>query len=112
MEEMRTERHEYLVEQRSHDDKYDLDLDGDNTEFNPDGPDLTSADMDDTSFSMFSEMPGMDMTRFDSLEKSPTKNGLLDVRVPRPQSNNVPLTTRTGHTSRSRSDDPVNSPPH
>lgn len=79
MQEMRTERHEYLNEQRSHDDRYDLDLDGENTEFNPDGPELTSADIDDTSFSMFSEMPGMDMTKFAFLRKSPTKDGLLDV---------------------------------
>jgi hypothetical protein len=79
MQEMRTERHEYLTEQRSHDDRYDLDLDGDNTDLNPDGPEFTSADIDDTSFSMFSEMPGMDMTKFAFLRKSPTKDGLLDV---------------------------------
>jgi hypothetical protein len=111
IEEMRTERHEYLAEQRSHDDKYDLDLDGDNTDFNPDGPDFTSADIDDTSFSMFSEMPGMDMTKFNSLQKSPTNNGLLDVCI-RVLSNTAVLTGTTGHTSRPRSDDTVDSPPH
>jgi len=79
MDEMRTERQESLTRQRSYDDKYDLDLDIDNTEFNPDGPELTSADMDDTSFSMFSEMPGLDMTKFAMLHKSPTRNGLIDV---------------------------------
>jgi hypothetical protein len=79
MDDMRTERQETLTRQRSNDDKYDLDLDIDNTEFNPDGPELTSADMDDTSFSMFSEMPGLDMTKFALLQKSPTKDGLLDV---------------------------------
>lgn len=79
MEEMRTERQETLVRQRSYEDKYDIDLDLDNTEFNPDGPSLTSADMDDTSFSMFSEMPGIDMTKFAFLQKSPTKDGFLDV---------------------------------
>lgn len=48
----------------------------DDTDFGPDGPEFTS--MDDTSFSMFSEMPGMDMTTFAALRQSPTKNGLLD----------------------------------
>lgn len=48
----------------------------DDTEFNPDGPEFTS--MDDTSFSMFSEMPGIDMTKFAALRQSPTKNGLID----------------------------------
>jgi hypothetical protein len=81
MDEMRTERQECLTQQRSYDDKYDLDLDIDNTEFNPDGPELTSADIDDTSFSMFSEMPGMDMTKFAFMHKSPTKVGLLDVSL-------------------------------
>jgi hypothetical protein len=79
MDEMRTERQETLTRQRSYEDKYDIDLDMDNTEFNPDGPDLTAADIDDTSFSMFSEMPGIDMTKFAFLQKSPTKDGLLDV---------------------------------
>jgi hypothetical protein len=79
MDEMRTERRETLTRQRSHEDKYDIDLDIDNTDYNPDGPDLTSADIDDTSFSMFSEMPGIDMTKFAFLQKSPTKDGLLDV---------------------------------
>jgi hypothetical protein len=81
MDEMRMERQEDLTRERSYDDKYDLDLDIDNTEFNPDGPELTSADIDDTSFSMFSEMPGMDMTKFALLHKSPTKDGLLDVSL-------------------------------
>jgi hypothetical protein len=79
MDEMRTERRETLTRQRSHEDKYDIDLDIDNTDYNPDGPDFTSADIDDTSFSMFSEMPGIDMTKFAFLQKSPTKDGLLDV---------------------------------
>ena len=48
----------------------------DDTDFGPDGPEFTS--MDDTSFSMFSEMPGIDMTKFAALRQSPTKNGLLD----------------------------------
>jgi len=111
IEEMRTERHEYLAEQRSQDDKYDLDLDGDNTEFNPDGRDFTSADIDDTSFSMFSEMPGMDMTRFNSLQKSPTKNGFLDACIAI-CFERCSTDSTTGHASRSRSDDTVNCPPH
>jgi hypothetical protein len=82
MDEMRTERQETLTRQRSYEDKYDIDLDIDNTEFNPDGPDLTSADVDDTSFSMFSEMPGLAMTKFAFLQKSPTKDGLLNVSHP------------------------------
>jgi hypothetical protein len=86
MNEMRTERQENLTRQRSYDDKYDLDLDIDNTEFNPDGPEGTSADIDDTGFSMFSEMPGMDMTKFASLQKSPIKDGLLDVSASNPHS--------------------------
>lgn len=48
------------------------------TEFNPDGPEISSLDVDDTCFSTFSEMPGIDMTKFALLRKSPTKNGLLD----------------------------------
>jgi hypothetical protein len=48
----------------------------DDTEFNPDGPEFTA--IDDTSFSMFSEMPGIDMTKFAALRQSPTKNGLVD----------------------------------
>lgn len=50
----------------------------DDTEFYADGPELTSADMDDTNFSMFSEMPGIDMTKFAALRQSPTRNGLTD----------------------------------
>jgi hypothetical protein len=79
MEETRTETREYVAQQHSYDD--DLDLDMDNTEYHPDGPELTSADMDDTSFSMFSEMPGIDLTKFAYLQKSPTKDGLLDVSI-------------------------------
>jgi hypothetical protein len=81
MDEIHTERQGTLTRQRSYDDRFDLDLDLDNTGFNPDGPDLTSADMDDTSFSMFSEMPGLDMTKFALLQKSPTRNGLIDVCI-------------------------------
>jgi hypothetical protein len=54
MDEMRTERQETLTRQRSY-------------------------DIDDTGFSMFSEMPGLDMTKFASLQKSPIKDGFLDV---------------------------------
>jgi hypothetical protein len=50
----------------------------DDTDFNPDGPEFTSVDMDDTGFSMFSEMPGIDMTKFAELGQSPRKDGLFD----------------------------------
>jgi hypothetical protein len=66
--------------QTSRDENYELDLDMDNTEFNPDGPELTSGDIDDTGFSMFSEMPGLDLTKFASLKQSPTKDETIDVR--------------------------------
>ncbi|KAH5367820.1 hypothetical protein HBI48_058250 [Parastagonospora nodorum] len=99
MEEMRTERQETLVRQRSYEDKYDIDLDIDNTEFNPDGPSLTSADVDDTSFSMFSEMPGIDMTKFAFLQKSPTKDGFLD--TPRARTQMTPSTVRRSERSAS-----------
>jgi len=52
-----------------------------NTHYNPDGPDFTSLDMgmDDTMFSTFSEMPGIDMTKFAAIgRQSPTRNGLYD----------------------------------
>lgn len=48
------------------------------TEFNPDGPELSTFDVDDTCFSTFSEMPGMDMTKFALLRKSPTKTGFIE----------------------------------
>jgi hypothetical protein len=53
----------------------------DNTDFNPDGPEATSLDIDDTCFSTFSEMPGLDMTKFALLKQSPTKGTLPDVRI-------------------------------
>jgi hypothetical protein len=54
------------------------DTDMEESEFYPDRPDMSSMDMDDTCFSNFSEMPGIDMTKFASLRQSPTKNGMLD----------------------------------
>lgn len=62
---------------RSHDEIVG-DATFDDTESHPDGPDLTSLDMDDTGFSMFSEMPGIDMTKFAALRQSPTKKDLFD----------------------------------
>jgi hypothetical protein len=115
MDEMRTERQETLTRQRSYDDKYDLDLDIDNTEFNPDGPEHTSADIDDTGFSMFSEMPGLDMTKFAFLQKSPVKDGLLDVSryTPHPL---MPVLTETADASadasRAHANDSINSSSH
>jgi hypothetical protein len=78
MDDTRTEGHDTLTRQRSQDDD-ELDLGFDNTDFNPDGPEVTSIDFDDTCFSTFSEMPGMDMTKFASLKKSPMKDA-PDVR--------------------------------
>ncbi|KAF2712603.1 hypothetical protein K504DRAFT_452767 [Pleomassaria siparia CBS 279.74] len=57
----------------------------DDADYNPDGHDFTSLDMgmDDTCFSNFSEMPGIDMTKFAALRKSPTRNGMFDQETPR-----------------------------
>lgn len=93
MDDMRAERQQVLTRQRSHDDNLDLDLDLDNTEFNPDGPECTSLDIDDTGFSMFSEMPGLDMTKFASLQKSPTKDTCFDA-TPRARTHMTPSTVR------------------
>ncbi|KAF1978446.1 hypothetical protein BU23DRAFT_549885 [Bimuria novae-zelandiae CBS 107.79] len=65
----------------------------DDTDFNPDGPEFTS--VDDTSFSMFSEMPGIDMTKFAALRQSPTKNGLVDQSTPRARAPMTPSTVQT-----------------
>ncbi|KAI4633226.1 hypothetical protein J4E80_000589 [Alternaria sp. BMP 0032] len=59
--------------------EFEIDLSMDNTDFNPDGPEPTSLDIDDTCFSNFSEMPGIDMTKFASLKQSPTKSGMPDI---------------------------------
>lgn len=62
------------------------------TDFHPDGPELTSVDMDDTCFSAFSEMPGLDLTKFAVLRKSPTKS---DVQAtPRARVQMTPSTVR------------------
>jgi hypothetical protein len=50
----------------------------DETEFNPDGPEFTALDVDDTTFSAFSEMPTLDLTKFAALKNSPTKKGFFD----------------------------------
>lgn len=81
MEETRTESRETLTRQISQESDFGVDLGADNTDFNPDGPDLTSADMDDTCFSNFSEMPGLDMTKFAFLKQSPAKGGLQEVSI-------------------------------
>ncbi|KAJ4334817.1 hypothetical protein N0V95_009075 [Ascochyta clinopodiicola] len=57
---------------KSHENQYQVNMEADITEFNPDA---TTPDIDDTCFSDFSEMPGLDMTKFASFRKSPTKNG-------------------------------------
>lgn len=57
---------------KSHENQYEVNMEADITEFNPDA---TTPDIDDTRFSDFSEMPGLDMTKFASFRKSPTKKG-------------------------------------
>ncbi|KAF1953488.1 hypothetical protein CC80DRAFT_419937 [Byssothecium circinans] len=64
------------------------------SEFDPDGPEPSSVNMDDTCFSAFSEMPGIDMTKFASLRQSPTRNGLLDQTTPRARAQMTPSTVR------------------
>ncbi|KAF1837071.1 hypothetical protein BDW02DRAFT_544856 [Decorospora gaudefroyi] len=93
MEESNTETRETLTRQSSRDDDYDLDLGMDNTDFNPDGPEATSLDMDDTCFSAFSEMPGPDTTKFAFLRQSPAKGGLPDA-TPRAHAQMTPSTVR------------------
>jgi hypothetical protein len=80
MEETRSESHQ--SSSSHHTNKGTLDQDEvssiEEADFNPDGPELTSLDIDDTGFSMFSEMPNLDMTKFAVLKNSPTKSGLFD----------------------------------
>jgi peptidoglycan hydrolase CwlO-like protein len=84
MEETRSEsRERSTTYQTSHNMAELDDTRMDDTDFNPDGPELSSLDIDDTCFSAFSEMPGVDMTKFAVLRNSPTRNGLRDqVRCP------------------------------
>ncbi|KAF2687123.1 hypothetical protein K458DRAFT_429090 [Lentithecium fluviatile CBS 122367] len=96
MEETRSERHEERsTTYHTHNGIPELDDTGiEDTEFNPDGPELSSLDMDDTCFSAFSEMPGVDMTKFAVLRNSPTRNGLLDQATPRARAQMTPSTIR------------------
>jgi hypothetical protein len=57
---------------KSYENQYEVNMEADITDFNPDA---TTPDIDDTRFSDFSEMPGLDMTKFASFRKSPTKKG-------------------------------------
>lgn len=57
---------------KSHENQYEVNMEADITDFNPEA---TTPDIDDTRFSDFSEMPGLDMTNFASLKKSPSKKG-------------------------------------
>lgn len=52
-------------------------IDGELNSDHPDGPELTSFDVDDTGFSILSEMPNLDMTKFAMLRQSPTKQGMF-----------------------------------
>jgi hypothetical protein len=81
MEESNFQSRETPRKQTSRDHEFEIDLSMDNTDFNPDGPEPTSLDMDDTCFSNFSEMPGIDMTKFASLKQSPTKSEMPDVSL-------------------------------
>ncbi len=79
MEEMRGESHETSTMHHARNGIHETDNTGiEDTDFSPDGPELSSLDMDDTCFSAFSEMPGIDMTKFATMGRSPTRNGLLD----------------------------------
>lgn len=89
MEESSVTTHETYATKTSHDEDFEIDLGGDHTDFNPDGPEYTAADMDDTCFSAFSEMPGLDMTKFAFLKQSPAKGGQPDVRSPVPTFNDL-----------------------
>jgi peptidoglycan hydrolase CwlO-like protein len=97
--------------QSYHHTDFELDSGLDSTDMHPDpdGPEATSLDIDDTCFSTFSEMPGIDMTKFASLRKSPMKDDALDVRIqcaladttltilqatPRPRAQMTPSTVR------------------
>jgi hypothetical protein len=81
MEETNSKNRETPRKQISRYHDYEIDLSMDNTDFNPDGPEATSGDIDDTCFSNFSEMPGIDMTKFASLKQSPAKNAMPDVSL-------------------------------
>ncbi len=81
MEETRPEKHHTYADLSMQRDGFETEFGTDNTDFNPDGPELTSVDIDDTGFSNFSEMPGLDMTKFAALKQSPKKGELPDVRT-------------------------------
>jgi hypothetical protein len=90
---------------KSHENQYEVNMEADITDFNPDA---TTPDIDDTRFSDFSEMPGLDMTKFASFRKSPTKKGDVSEsrRLP-PVHTDAP----TGDTSRTPTNDSFYSPP-
>ncbi|KAF2190954.1 hypothetical protein K469DRAFT_735875 [Zopfia rhizophila CBS 207.26] len=92
MEETRSESHE--SHNTYHTENQGTNFDIEDTDFNPDGPDLTSLTVDDTCFSAFSEMPNLDMTKFAIMRKSPTKNGLFDQATPRARTQITPSTIR------------------
>ncbi|KAH6616839.1 hypothetical protein C7974DRAFT_416949 [Boeremia exigua] len=73
---------------KSYENQYEVNMEADITDFNPDA---TTPDVDDTRFSDFSEMPGLDMTKFASFRKSPTKNGDA---TPRARTQMTPSTSR------------------
>jgi len=111
MDEAPIESRETSARPSSRDYNDDVDFGMDNTDFNPDGPEPTSLDFDDTCFS-FSEMPGIDMTKFASLKQSPTKSEAPDVSsLLRKYQQYRKLIISTGYTSRPHPDDAFHSPP-
>ncbi|KAL7779729.1 hypothetical protein CFE70_009745 [Pyrenophora teres f. teres 0-1] len=93
MDETPMESHERSDRPSSRDYNDDVDFGMDNIDFNPDGPEPTSLDFDDTCFTSFSEMPGIDMTKFASLKQSPTKSEAPDA-TPRARTQMTPSTVR------------------
>lgn len=90
---------------KSHENQYEVNMEADITDFNPDA---TTPDIDDTRFSDFSEMPGLDMTKFASFRKSPTKKGDVSESEHRGQHGTDAF---TGDTTRTPTNDSFHSPP-
>lgn len=89
---------------KSHENQYEVNMEADITDFNPDA---TTPDIDDTRFSDFSEMPGLDMTKFASFKKSPTKMGdVSESKLIKPNMTDV----LSGDTTRAHANDSLDSP--
>ena len=89
---------------KSHENQYEVNMEADITDFNPEA---TTPDIDDTRFSDFSEMPGLDMTKFASFRKSPTKKGdVSEIKYSGERSTDA----STGDTTRTHTNDSFHSP--